>query len=108
MLDVIPGSREARRPETILPSLCMTQRLCRGLARGGRTCERNRGAGRVDITAAYSSINNKRLYNGPVIDAPRVTGRTTMPFQYAAKVICGLNKKDGMIAHGIYETVVNI
>jgi hypothetical protein len=31
-----------------------------------------------------------------------------MPFQYAAKVICGLNKKEGMIAHGVYETVVNI
>ena len=31
-----------------------------------------------------------------------------MPFQYAAKIICGANKTDGMIAHGIYETLVNV
>jgi hypothetical protein len=31
-----------------------------------------------------------------------------MAFQYAAKIICGLNKSEGVIAHGVYETVVNI
>lgn len=31
-----------------------------------------------------------------------------MAFQYATKVVCGLNKESGKFAHGIYETVVNI
>jgi hypothetical protein len=31
-----------------------------------------------------------------------------MAFQYAAKVICGINKDSGRIAHGIYETIINI
>jgi hypothetical protein len=31
-----------------------------------------------------------------------------MAFQYAAKIVCGLNKDEGMIAQGVYETVVNI
>jgi hypothetical protein len=31
-----------------------------------------------------------------------------MSFQYAAKVICGLNRSSGTIAHGTYETVINI
>lgn len=31
-----------------------------------------------------------------------------MPYQYAAKIVCGLNKTTGMLAHGSYETVVNI
>jgi hypothetical protein len=31
-----------------------------------------------------------------------------MAFQYATKVVCGLNKDSGKLAHGIYETVVNI
>jgi hypothetical protein len=31
-----------------------------------------------------------------------------MAFQYAAKVVCGVNKDSGRIAHGIYETVVNV
>jgi len=31
-----------------------------------------------------------------------------MTFQYATKVVCGLNKDSGRIAHGIYETVVNV
>jgi hypothetical protein len=35
-------------------------------------------------------------------------GEIAMPYEYAAKILCGLNKKDGMIAHGIYETVVNV
>jgi hypothetical protein len=31
-----------------------------------------------------------------------------MAFQYATKVVCGINKEPGKFAHGIYETVVNI
>lgn|SRR5262245_61900856 len=31
-----------------------------------------------------------------------------MAFQYAAKVICGLNQKDGVLAVGTYDTVINI
>jgi hypothetical protein len=32
-----------------------------------------------------------------------------MPYEYAAKILCGVNKSSsGMIAHGTYETVVNI
>jgi hypothetical protein len=31
-----------------------------------------------------------------------------MAFQYAAKFVCGINKDSGKLAHGIYETVVNI
>ncbi|MEA2942123.1 MAG: hypothetical protein QOD09_2652 [Bradyrhizobium sp.] len=31
-----------------------------------------------------------------------------MPFQYATKVVCGLSKDSGRLAHGIYETLVNI
>jgi hypothetical protein len=33
---------------------------------------------------------------------------SAMTYQYAAKVVCGLNREAGRIAHGIYETVVNI
>jgi hypothetical protein len=35
-------------------------------------------------------------------------GRNSMAFQYAAKVICGINRESGKLAHGVYETVVNI
>lgn len=31
-----------------------------------------------------------------------------MAFQYAAKVICGLNRGTGIIAHGQYSTLINI
>lgn len=31
-----------------------------------------------------------------------------MAYQYATKVVCGLNKESGKLARGIYETVVNI
>jgi hypothetical protein len=31
-----------------------------------------------------------------------------MAYQYATKVICGLNKEPGRLARGIYETVINI
>jgi hypothetical protein len=31
-----------------------------------------------------------------------------MPFQYAAKVICGVNRGRGHLAQGTYETLINI
>jgi hypothetical protein len=31
-----------------------------------------------------------------------------MAFQYAAKVVCGLNRSTGTLAHGQYQTVINV
>jgi hypothetical protein len=31
-----------------------------------------------------------------------------MAFQYASKVVCGINKEPGIIARGMYMTVINI